>query len=424
MYFTQLDTGDIDPRLFVNRSDDVEWLASGLNGYLKGTELLTGRAFRVTGQKGSGKTIFAKHVLARIKREHGTKGVFIEADCRRCPDSRAVFQLLAQRTVEELFALKDAGVKAVSEELLATARVAAVITQFTSVEVKQIHEHITQHKKAGSLAIGRSLIDFLKITFDVAVQREKKTYESMAGTITFSEYHLCTVLRKLFEDIRAQGLFVVALVDNLDELHHDYRDPLPREHARQEAGWVLELKQAPIALIACMRTYFSEIARDFRAKRTLDPMPGNVLVGILEKRLLDEPEDVKREAAREEIKSLYHKLADIAATPLSYLDWVKALAEQEAFDKDLRTKAVRQYVRAEHATVPFDVIESIARVYDAVDHEIDKATLLEACRGSESDVALVQDGQVVLPNDFWNPTRFSLDPSLYLLHRRLHDKAW
>lgn len=414
MYFAKLDSRDVDPELFVNRSAEVEGLEKSLAGYLDITDARLGRAFRVTGDKGSGKTIFARHVLQRLKAKYGRNTLFLDVDCRRCPDSRAVFGVIAQRVVEELFNLKRAAAP-IKDELIATAQVLSTITHFTSVELKVAHEHVTQYKVAAELSGQASFYSTLKTTFNISVERSKKQYEGLTGSVNFDEYRLCLLLRDFFSDLRDQGLQVVLFVDNIDELHHNYRDPAQREHARQQAEWVLELKQAPIALLACMRTYFSEIARDLGNKLTLEPLRANVLLGILERRLKDEPAEVRAEWLRPEVKSLADKLAHVAATPLAYLEWFKALCEQKAFDTPRRRQAIEHYVRAEYASTPFQVIESVARAFPSPEHELDRAALLKACSDSETDLAAIQDHQVVLPNDFWNPTRFTLDPSLYLL---------
>ncbi len=179
---------------------------------------------------------------------------------------------------------------------------------------------------------------------------------------------------------------------------------------------MLELKQAPIALLACMRTYFSDIARDIGNKLTLPPLPANVLLGILERRIKDEPPSTREGFKGAGIKNLADKLAGLAPTPLAYLDWFKVLCEQDAFDAPRREKAIERYVRAEYASTPFPVIQAVARAFASPEQELDRDALKVACGGSDTDVAAIQDHQVVLPNDFWNPTRFTLDPSLYLLH--------
>lgn len=415
MYFARLDSGDVDPELFIDRSADVEWLERSLDGYLADSDGHAGRAFRVTGAKGSGKTIFAHHVLARVRERHHARTLFIEVDCRRCSDARTVFNVVAQKVVEGLAGLERRGA-AIRRELLDTARVLNTITAFSSVELKVIHEHVTQFKAAAELAGQASFYSSLKSTFNISVERSRKQYEGLSGSVQFDEYRLCLLLREFFRDVRDQGLSLVLFIDNLDELHHTYRDPAQREHARRQADWVLELKQAPIALLACMRTYFAEIARDIRNKLTLPTLPANVLLGILERRMREEPASVVEDWERPEVQGLAHWLSPHAPTALAYLEWFKALCEQDAFDAPRRREAIEHYVRAEHAGTPFEVLAAVARAFPAPGREIDKAALLKACQGSEADLTAVQDHQVVLPNDFWNPTRFTLAPTLHLLH--------
>lgn len=415
MYFARLDSRDVDPELFVNRSAEVEGLEKALAGYLEAADVRVGRAIRVTGMKGSGKTIFARHVLRELKKKHGASTLFVEVDCRRCPDSRAVFAAIAMNVVKELFNLKRA-LAPIKDELIATAQVLSTITGFSTVELKVVHEHVTQYKAAAELSGQAAFYTTLKTAFNVSVERSKKHYEGLTGSVQFNEYKLCMLLRDFFGDLREQGLNVVLFVDNIDELHHNYRDPAQREYARQQAEWVLELKQAPIALLACMRTYFSDIARDIGNKMTLPPLPANVLLGILERRIKDETPSTREGFKGVETKNLADKLAHLAPTPLAYLDWFKVLCEQDAFDQPRREKAIERYVRAEYASTPFEVIQRVAHAYPAPDRELDEAALLEACGSSKGDLAAIQDHQVVLPNDFWNPTRFTLDPSLYLLH--------
>ena len=50
------------------------------------------------------------------------------------------------------------------------------------------------------------------------------------------------------------------------------------------------------------------------------------------------------------------------------------------------------------------------------DEDVEQVGLFVNKRFPWADLAAIQDHQVVLPNDFWNPTRFTLDPSLHLLH--------
>ncbi len=414
MYFAKLSSRDVDPDLFVNRSVEVDSLEKSLEAYLDATDARFGRAFLVTGGKGSGKTIFARHVLRRLRAKYAAKTLFVEVDCRRCPGSREVFNSAAQAIVDELGKLKSAGAP-IKDELIATAQLLNTITRFSDVELKEIHEHVIQFKAAVGLSSQVALLKNLNANFGISLDRSDKQIKSLVGSIRFDEYRLCAALRDCFQDIRDQGFNIVLFVDNIDELHHDYRDQSQRDRVRQQAEWVMELKQAPIAMIACMRTYFADIARDIEDKLTLAPIPGNVLVGILERRLKRESPAIQAACQQPDVKGVMDKLAGMNLTPLAYLEWFKFLCQQEAFDKPRRIKAFESFVRAAYAGIPVDVIESVVRAFPKADREIDRAVLLAAC-GGEADMAAVQDRQVVLPNDFWNPLRFTLDPALHVLH--------
>src|SRR6202012_599556 len=87
------------------------------------------------------------------------------------------------------------------------------------------------------------------------------------------------------------------------------------------------------------------------------------------------------------IKNLADKLAELAPTPLAYLDWFKVLCEQGALDTQRREKGIERYVRAEYASTPFAVIQSVARAFPSPEHELDREALKNACGGSDADLA-------------------------------------
>ncbi len=414
MYFSKLDSRDVNPAHFVNRTPEVTWLTKNLEGYLDTGDARLGRAFRVTGTKGSGKTIFVRNVLKDLRQRYAKNTLFVEVDCRRGPGSREVFNKAAQGIVNELLALERAGAK-IKPELIKAAQVLSTITRFSDVELKEVQEHLIQYKEAVGLSSRVALLSNLNANFGISLDRKEEQIKKLVGSIRLDEYRICCALREFFTDIRDQKLNVVLFVDNIDELDHDYRDPSRRRQIRQQAEWVLELRQAPVAMIACMRTYFADIARDIGNKLTLESIPDNVLFGILEQRIKVEPQEVQEEFQKNEVNSLAHMLAKAASTPLAYLEWFKFLSEQEAYDKQRRKKAVERFVRAEYAGVAFEVVEQVVRAFQSPERELDHAELMQACRNNEAEAAAVQDLQVVLPNDFWSPSRFSLDPSLHIL---------
>jgi len=419
MYFTKLDSRDTEPEIHVNRDADVTWLTSSLEGYLRAGDARLGRAFRVTGAKGSGKTIFVRSVLENLRRKHSANTIFLEVDCRRCPGSREVFGSIAHCAVMELKSLQRAGAK-IEEPLIEAAQLLNVLTRFTDVELKQVHENLIQYKSAAQLGGKVSLLKTIEANFGISLERTEKQIKQLTGSIRLDEYRVCAALRAFLGDLRERGLSVVLFVDNIDELLHDYGDEEQRAKVKQQAGWVLELSQAPVAMIACMRTYFADIARHIGNKRHLDPVAPNVLSGIVERRMKDEPSDVQEQFEKAEVQGLLNMVTRSAPTPLACIEWFKMLCEEDAFDKQRRKKAIEAFVKAEYAGVPLDVLQRVVWAFPSPHDEIDRAALLSACKESESDLSAVQERQVVLPNDFWNPTRFALDPSLHILHKTAH----
>lgn len=413
MYFTRLDSRQTDPRLFVNRKDDVDALVSVLEGHLRAEDIGSSFAARVTGEKGSGKTIFIKHVMEKLRVENPL-ALFLYVDCRLSGTSRRVFQRTAEEVVSGLGKLIRAG-SPLRPELLAAAQVVNTLASFDDVEQKRVHENLTQYKAAAGLSVDAALLSYLKINLGVSLERSEKQIGQLTGTVRIDERRLAAMFAALFADIRREGIRIVVVVDNLDELQHDYRDPSQREIARQQAQWVLELKTSPVAFIACMRSYFADVARDIGNKWQLDRLPANVLLAILEKRMLDEPEDVQQRFASEEVRSLASMFASAAHTPLAYLDWFSFFCREKAFDKPRRQRALERFVMAEQAGLAFDLLEQMGRCFERYDRELDRGELLNACGNRESEVVAAIDTQAVLPNNFWSVTRYRLDPALHLL---------
>lgn len=415
MYFQRLDARDTDPALFVDRERDQQWLHAGLEAYLNERAPDRGRSFVVIGAKGSGKTIFARRVIASVRKKFLSNTLFIEVDCRRQASSRAVFNIVAQSIVDELQKLSHAGAK-VRPALLDAAKMLTAVTRFTEVELKVAHEHTMQFKAAVSATPKLGVLQKLEATFGLSLENVEKRVKTLTGKVTFDEAGLCAAIKELLADIRHAGFSVLLFVDNVDELHHDYKDDATRRRVFQEAEWVIELAQAPVAMVACMRSYYSGVARALQ-KRALDPLAAPYLKGVLERRVREESDEVRRWFTTAPAQAMANEVSKHAPTPLACLQWFQWFAEEDAYDPDAMERTAERLLRAEYANVPLDTLRRIAQSFKRPTDEIDRAQLLAACGESESELATVQDRQVVLPNDFFNPTRFTLDPTVFVLHR-------
>ncbi len=422
MFFQRFDPRETRHDLFVDRESDQRWLRRNIEATLSNRDTIAGRSICVHGPKGSGKTIFARTVLHAVKArsEFLTRTVFVEVDCRRLASARAVFNAVTQGLVEGLLSLQAARV-AVSAALINAAKGLLALTRFTGdVELKVAHEHIAQFKLSGGADIGLTpklaLPAKLGALFGISFERSEKEVRTLTGTVAFDEAGLCASLKELLADVRRANLDVVLFLDNIDELHHDYKDEATRQLVWQQAEWALELAQAPVVMLACMRSYYSGVARAFSLTRALDPVPENVRLGIIERRVKEEPEEVRTQCAEPPVKAMMNRVAGAASTPLACLQWFQAFAEEEAYDREAQQREVLRFVRGTYAQIPTGLIEKVVREFDAPDTEVDRKVVLDACGGNETLFAALQDREVILPNDFWNPLRFTLDPALHILH--------
>lgn len=419
MYFGLFNAAETNPGLFVNREAECRWLSQSILAWLaRPKDATVKQSWCVHGSKGSGKTIYARKVLGDVQREapqHLKNTLFLEVDCRRLNSSRAVYNDVAMRLVRELGRLKDSRVK-VPEELIGMCQAFLALTRLEgNVEAQVAHENLVRFQAAlgGKTSMLREVLEG---SFGLTFEKTEKKTQTLKGSLRFDDAGLCSALKAYLCDLRDAGFRVLLFLDNVDELQHEYRTDESRNKTREQAEWVLELADAPIATLVCMRSYFSGIARTIH-KRALPPLGGNHLVGILEKRMKLESKEIQKQFAEESgVKVGTHWLADRAPTPLAYLQWFQNLAERDAWEVEARKKAVREVIRSEYANVPYELIERVVGLFTSADSEVDSDKVLDACEKNAADFALIQDRQVILPNDFWNPSRFTLDPLLYILH--------
>lgn len=421
MYFGAFNAFETDPGLFLNREAEREWLLKSIQAWLARASDDGRQSWCVHGPKGSGKTIFARKVLEDVKAtstKHLSSTLFVEVDCRRRNSSREVYKHIAFECVRALDELKSAKVK-VPDALLDMGRAFRAIASLEgNVETQVARETLVRFSASLGGKTTSALSKALEGTFGLTFEATQKTTHSLKAVLRFDDAWLCLALSAYFRDLRSAGYRVLLFVDNIDELQHEYDTDAIRRKVREQADWVLELAEAPIGMLVCMRGYFSTIARTTH-KRALAPLGGNHLVGILEKRTTREAAELKKRFEEPGVNALKHWLADRAPTPLAYLQWFQNLAEREAWDSKARKAAIEEVIRSEYANVPFDLIERVVGLYERVDSEVARDKILEACERNESEFAVLQDRQVVLPNDFWSPTRFTLDPFLQVL-RALH----
>jgi len=416
MFFDRLNPTDLEARQMVDRERDVRWLTEILSRYLLVAAPSEGRAICMTGEKGVGKSILTRRVLEDLRVDCSANTVFLIVDCRSCHERRGVLAAITNQVVHELDSLHRAGAK-VTDSLMATAQLLRQLAQLDRVELKVAHEQVRQFQVAARLGGRRSLLSALKLNFGVSMELTDREIKSLTGTVNFDDQGIGEALVAMFEDIRSQDLQVVLYLDNIDELRHEYRSAEERDRVRKDVEQILELRRAPVGLVLNMRKYYTGVvSRDISNQRVLRQVPPEVLREILERRLQDERPAVQAALTTEVSKAVVARLSELAPTPVSFLLWVKFLFEEGYFHVDRLAEGFDAYLETQYSNLDTKVLHALAAAFPEADAILEASQVLEACGHNRAIFSQMQDRQVILPHDFWNPTQFKLDPELYFLH--------
>lgn len=416
MFFDRFDPSDVDPRHLVGRDRDRRWLQQCLTRYLQLHGEPTGRTVCVSGEKGVGKSILTRKVLDDLKAEFSSRTLFLTVDCRSCHERRGVLRAVANEVVRELAELRRASAS-IPAPLMAGAQLLRTVARFDDCELRMAHEQIFQYKAATEMAGGHALLSVLKLNFGLSMEYSEKQVKSLSGRVSFDDHGVAEALIALLRDVRAHGFDAVLYLDNIDELRHEYRDSEARDSVRRDVESVLELKSAPIALILNMRKYYTGVVpREISNTRVLRPLPPETLCSILDRRLEHERGELREALRRSPHADMVQRLAQAAPTALAFLRWVKFLYEEDMLHPERVDEGFEYFLESYYSNVEVGKLQAVAEAFPTPDASLDAAAVLEACGGNRAVFEQLQDRQVILPRDFWNPTQFTLDPELHFLH--------
>lgn len=416
MFFDRLDPSDNDPRHLVGRDRDQRWVREILGRYLRLSGEPTGRAICVTGEKGVGKSILTRKVLEDLRQEFSANTLFLTIDCRSCHERRGVLAAVANEVVRELDSLRKASA-VVPDALLANAQLLRALARFDDVELKMAHEQTRQFKLAAELPGPQVLLKTLKLNFGLSMELTDKQARSLTGSVKFDDLGIAEALIALLRDIRTAGFQVILYLDNIDELRHDYHDDAARQSVRRDVEGVLLLKSAPIGFILNMRKYYTGVVpREISNIRVLRALEPATLCAILARRMERERPEAQARLKDPEVWAVVQRLASAQPTALGFLRWVKFLFEEDLLTADGLAEGFEYFLESNYSNVEVDTLRGVACRFERIDKPLDAGLVLEACLGNHAVFEQIQDRQVVLPRDFWNPTQFTLDPELLFLH--------
>lgn len=413
LFFDHFDPADVKPKQMIGRAREVHWLRETLARYLQTADPGAGRAVCLTGEKGIGKSILTRTVLDELKTQYAANTLFLVVDCRSVHSRRGVISAVCHEIVRELSSLKRASAQ-VPDALLATAQLLRALTRLDQVALRVAHEQILQYQQA-TRSRSRKTINSLKLSFGLSLDLTESQIKSLMGSVRFDDQGLTDALIALCHDLRTLNFGVVLFLDNMDELRHEYRDVDARAVVRRDVEGVLALKQAPIALVLNMRSYYTGvIPREISNTRALRPLPATDLLEILDRRMAHERRAVQD--AMHAARPVVERLARIAPTPLAFLRWIKFLFEEGQLTPEGLRPGFEFYLETQYANIEPAALQAVVRALPTPTSPIETAAVLAACGGSQAIFEILQDRQVIMPDDFWRPTRFTLDPELYFLH--------
>jgi hypothetical protein len=422
LFLNHFDPSDIAPDVLIDREDDVSWILSNFESYFDAIEqhklnVDAKRIVCVTGDKGIGKSILAAKVVQELRKKYSGSTLFVSVDCRGTTGVRNVVASIASGLLKEIadFApIVAAGGKPFPPWFEALARVLSNLAHADDASRKTLHEQLSDHKATLKLG-GQLMLRALKTEFDLSIERETRDVVGLETKVNFDVDRLLTLTTRLFEDIRAAGMRVFLLVDNVDELQHEYWDEKARENTQATVKRVLKLCDAPIAMLLCMRTYFQSILpRAVGEPHKLEPLPPARLLEIVDHRISLDTAAAQAAMRTDAARAVIGALADRAATPLAMITWVKWVAESKGSFADPIDAHARRWRDARYndfASVIAATLKLFATKRAEGADAVARGDLRGAIKENDDGFLYVQTTELVLPRDFWSPTHFVLDPS-------------
>ncbi len=416
MFFDRLDPADTDPARLVGRAEDRHWLSSVVHRYLALGGPPVGRAFCVTGGKGVGKSILIRSVLASLDTDAPEGTVVVSVDCSACHGRRGVLEAVANGVVRGLDALEQRSGGALA--LLAAAQVARTLTRFDDLPLRVAHEQLRPFHPALDEGATPHLFAALRLGFGLTFSLTDKQIKRLTGALRLDDAGLTEVWIGLLTDLRAHGLQVLLVLDNLDALRHDEAPGPGHDQVRRAVEGILALKAAPIGLLLGLRTYaLGVLPRDISNTRALRPLPAEALQAILTDRLAQERAALRDQLATADGQGALACLLRMAPTPRALLRWVKFLFEAGRLRPDALEAGFQFFVESDYAPLDLELLRRVAWSFPTADAAVADDALLAACEGDRFVLDQLQDREVLLPRDVWSAeTPRTLDPELVFLH--------
>jgi hypothetical protein len=307
----------VDPGDLVNRDTEREKLLGILEDY-RATAMETGTAsarearLLISGERGVGKSILTRRVLADFKARHPDQVVAATIDARSL-QYRAVLSEIASALVTQVRPQAESHRK----ELLPLLDYVELLATRSQVQDSQTAS--IQTKYGVSAGLGTEAL--VKLTSLFTWERTRQVAATTQATLTVTDSLLHTAIDLLLGELARSPWFVVIFYDDLDQaLTGTDSDEILSLFRR-----VLELRPC-IALVhvrteCCVENLNREVTENVEIRG----LQAVELAELLRRRLETAPREVKEALGPQANWRAIDQLAELTTNPLVFLRWILGL---------------------------------------------------------------------------------------------------
>jgi|GEM_PF-3766720 len=408
----------LDTRDLVNRDSERGRLIKTFSSYFEEartdpSNVLSRRQEIVIGGKGVGKSLLGRCVVHQLREKFSGSAIFVEVDCRAVKTVRQFLQHFAQSLLDDIasYANGEIGEKG---KCLEAAQLFYTLAHSTTAKRRQLQSRILGFSTVANFGVGR-LVKAIETNFQIGITAKREIVESLEIEVVVDDAQLFALARELFADLRAAETQVFLFLDNLDEFRHRYDSQDTRTDTEAMLSQVLGLTDGPVASLLCMRAYFhtGSFTRHRPSPIPLQRLKVEENRKILQNRIARENEKVREALQTQGALQRLDELATHATTPLALLHWVSELANsEEGVEGDL--DAAKARYRRVYGGVFQSQLAALFKLFEerGLEAELPEEDILAAIGGNEKAFRAFTQKEVLLPVDFWDPSHYTLDPTI------------
>ena len=413
----------VDPGDLVNRDAEREQLLSVLEDY-RNTAMEAGSAsarearILISGERGVGKSILTRKVLADFGARHPDQVITATIDARSL-QYRAVLTEIAKALVEQV---RPQAQKHRQNLLPLLSYVELLATQS---QVQKSQTEAIQTKFGIGAGIGIEAI--AKLTGMLNWEQSRQSTTGVQTTLTVTDNLLHTAIDLLLAELAQSPWFVVIFYDDLDQaITGAGADEILSLFRR-----VLELH--PCIALVHVRTEccVDNLKREITENVELPGLEADAMQDLLRRRLETAPREIKEALGLEKNWHALVQLAGLTRNPLVFLRWVLGLLrtqEVPTLDGWATDAALQSIVSTAAPVQGFDyrVVSRVVAAIDNLPRWFTRPALLESAGEatfSSQDIEDLEKLGLLLPRYRFQPKgELYLEPVFDLLRPSVRDK--